>query len=117
MIGFGWATRVVAFIMMATLMFPILCVRTKETPSASRRFFDTTAWREIPYVLFAFSSFFGFLALYIPFFYIQLYSIEHDIIMPDLGFYLLPLVNVGTFLGRLVSLNPHILSSNGIAES
>lgn len=106
MIGFGWATRIIAFIMIATLMAPILCIRMKAEPSANRRFFDPTAWREIPYVLFAFSSFFGFLALYIPFFYIQLYSIEHNIINPDLGFYLLPLVNVGTFLGRLVSLNP-----------
>ena len=107
MIGFGWATRVVAFIMMATLMVPILFVRAREKPSENRRLFDLAAWRETPYVLFAFASFFGFLALYIPFFYIQLYSIEHNIINPDLGFYLLPLVNVGTFLGRLVSLNPN----------
>lgn len=91
--------------MLATLMAPILSMRMRVKPSAARRLFDATAWRETSYLLLAFSSFFGFLGLYIPFFYVQLYSIEHDIVDADLVFYLLPLLNAGSFFGRLVS-NP-----------
>ena len=89
--------------MLATLMAPILSMRMRVKPSAARRLFDSTAWKEIPYLLFAFSSFFGFLGLYIPFFYVQIYSIEHGIVNTDLVFYLLPLLNAGSFFGRLVS--------------
>lgn len=89
--------------MLATLMFPIICMRMRVKPSAARRLFDVTAWAEPAYVVYAFAMFFGFLGLYIPFFYVQLYSIEEHIVGPSLAFYLLPILNAASFFGRLVS--------------
>lgn len=102
-IGFGWATRIIAFIMLAFLMVPILSMKMRVVPSAVRPKFDVTAWTEMRFVLFSCACFFGFLGLYIPFFYIQLQVTQEEIVEMRLVFYLLPLLNAGSFLGRLVS--------------
>lgn len=101
-IGFGSATRVIAFIMLGTLIVPILGMKMPTKPSTQRRIFDSSAWREPPYLLLAVGMFLGFMGLYIPFFYIQTFSIEKNIVTNDLVFYLLPLLNTGSFFGRIV---------------
>ena len=101
-IGFGWTTRVIALIMLATLVVPISYMRMRVKPAAARRLFDLVAWTEWPYVLYTTACFFGFLGLYIPFFYIQLYSTELGNMDPTLVFYLVPLLNAGSMFGRLV---------------
>ncbi|KAG0645050.1 Aspyridones efflux apdF [Hyphodiscus hymeniophilus] len=101
-IGFGWATRVIAFIMLATLAIPITVMRAKNFPSTRRPFIDTKVLREVPYVLFTFGEFCGFAGLYLPFFYIQTYAISKSIVSPNLGFYMLSFVNAGSFFGRIV---------------
>lgn len=101
--------------MLATLMFPIVCMRMRVKPSAARRLFDVTAWAEPAYVVYAFAMFFGFLGLYIPFFYVQLYSIEERIVGTSLAFYLLPILNAASFFGRLVSPSSSILEEASAA--
>lgn len=49
------------------------------------------------------AEFFGFMGLYIPFFYIEIYALEKTDIDRDLAFYLLTLLNTGSFFGRIVS--------------
>lgn len=56
----------------------------------------------MPFTFFACAMFFGFLGLYIPFFYVQLYSIEHAIVDTSLVFYLVPLLNAASLFGRIV---------------
>ncbi len=102
-IGFGWATRVIAFIMLATLIVPLAGMKMRVKPSVQRRIFEPAAWREAPYTLFALGTFFGFMGLYIPFFYVQIYSIKENILGENLAFYLLVLLNAGSFFGRIVS--------------
>lgn len=40
--------------------------------------------------------------MYIPFYYIETYSISHSIVSPNLGFYLLAIVNASSVFGRIV---------------
>ncbi|KAI9871970.1 MAG: hypothetical protein M1830_002209 [Pleopsidium flavum] len=100
-LGFGWAPRVIAFIMLATLIVPLASMKMRVKPSMQRRIFEPAAWREAPYTLFALGTFFGFMGLYIPFFYVQIYSIKENILGEDFAFYLLALLNGGSFFGRI----------------
>jgi predicted MFS family arabinose efflux permease len=101
-IGFGWATRVIAFIMLATLMIPITVMRAKVFPSTRRPFLDFKVIRELPYDLFSIGSFFGMMGMYIPFYYMSTYSIEKGVVDENLGFYLLTIINAASVFGRIV---------------
>ena len=101
-LGFGWSVRIMAFIMLATLMLPLTCMKLPHKSPKTKRAFDTAAWKEGPFTLFAISTLFGFLGLYIPFFYVQIYSIEKTIVDENFAFYLLPFLNAGSFFGRIV---------------
>ncbi|KAK8106852.1 uncharacterized protein PG998_008865 [Apiospora kogelbergensis] len=98
--GFEWATRVVAFLMLATLSFPLAVMRPRVKPSAVRKLFDSTAWTERPYSLFAFGGFFGFIGMYLPLFYISVFALEEGM-SSRLAFYLLPILNAGSTFGRI----------------
>ena len=102
-IGFGWATRVMAFVILATLAIPIACMKMRVKPAAARRLIDISAWGEPPFSLFSMAELFGFMGLYVPFFYIQIYALEKTNIDENLAFYLLTFLNTGSFFGRIVS--------------
>lgn len=102
-IGFGWATRSMAFVILATLAIPTACMKTRVKPAATRRLIDLSAWREAPFSLFSVAEFLGFMGLYVPFFYIQIYALEKTNIDGSLAFYLLTFLNAGSFFGRIVS--------------
>ncbi len=76
-------------------------MRMRFFPLKPRRLFDTQAWKEPDFCLWAAFLFLSLLGLYLPSYYIQLYGI--GIIDRDLALYLLPILNAGSFFGRLVS--------------
>ncbi|PQE24036.1 MFS monocarboxylate transporter protein [Rutstroemia sp. NJR-2017a BVV2] len=43
-----------------------------------------------------------FMGLYVPFFYVQTYVIQQGIMSENLGFYLLAILNAGSFFGRII---------------
>lgn len=100
-IGFGWATRVVAFVMLVTLSVPLAVMKTR-LPPVKKAFFDPAAFKEPPFTLFSFGLFFGFMGLYIPFFYISSYAAENHITNPNIAFWLLVILNASSFFGRIV---------------
>ena len=102
-IGFGWATRTIAFVSLATMMIPILGMRLR-TPSATKRrdFLDLTAFRNIPYFVFCLGTFFGFMGIYVTFFYIQLYALERTDTSTNLASYLLSIINASAIIGRII---------------
>ncbi|KAF2144961.1 uncharacterized protein K452DRAFT_284346 [Aplosporella prunicola CBS 121167] len=106
-IGFPWTTRVIAFIALATLLIPNLCMRVRVLPSSRRAMLDLPAWREPPYTLFVLGGIVGFLGLYTPFFYISSYATSRDIVSPDLAFYILAILNAASCAGRIV---PNVLA-------
>ena len=93
-----------AFIMLATLTVPMAGMKMRMMPPARRKLIDPSAWREPAYTLFALAAFFGFLGLYVPLFYIQIFAIEQRILSErqDLAFYLLAILNTGSFFGRII---------------
>ncbi|KAH7370849.1 MFS monocarboxylate transporter-like protein [Rhexocercosporidium sp. MPI-PUGE-AT-0058] len=101
-IGFGWATRVIAFIMLATLAVSMSVLKARVKPSSKRQLLQLSAFREIPYTMFGVAEFLGFMGLYIPFFYVQLYASQKTDMSGTLGFYMLPLLNFASIFGRII---------------
>lgn len=103
-LGFRWATRIIAFMMLITLLVPVTVMRMRIKPSIARRLFDFNAWTEPAFVTFACAGFCGSIGLYIPYFYVQTYSLEHGIVARgNLFVYLVSLINAGSVFGRIVS--------------
>lgn len=84
-IGFGWATRVLAFIVLATLSVSNAVMRTRDLPAQKRALLDLPAFKELPFIFFTMGMFFGFMGLYVPFFYVQSYAIEKKVCARFLG--------------------------------
>lgn len=102
-VGFGWATRVIAFILLGLSVIPITFMRTRRPPSGRKRaLIDASALQDPAFVLFVVASFFMFLCLYTAFFYIQLFSEMHHLSSLDFSPYLVTLLNVGSVFGRIV---------------
>ena len=89
--------------MLALSVLPVGAMRARVRPPAIRRIFDRAAWGDAEYTLFAIALFVGYIGMYVPYFYIQLYCVEQGIITGDLNFYLLPTINASGFFGRIVS--------------
>ncbi|KAJ5947533.1 MFS general substrate transporter [Penicillium verhagenii] len=104
-IGFGWASRIVGFISLATLVFPLLFMRVKsatpDQPRKVRKLFDSTTLTETPFCLFLAWGFFGFVGVYMPLYYVGSYALEKEMSSPAVG-YLIPILNAGSVLGRIV---------------
>ncbi|KAJ5100510.1 MFS general substrate transporter [Penicillium angulare] len=105
-IGFGWATRIMGFISLATLVFPLLVMRVPSAipgqPRKVRKLFDSSTLKELPFCLFLIWGFFGFAGVYMPLWYIGSYAIEKDIMSSKLASYLIPILNAGSVIGRIV---------------
>ena len=89
--------------MLGSLMTPLLGLKMRNRPNTCRKFMDLHVFTETPFALFGAATFIGFLGLYIPFFYIQVYATDNLSLNKNLTLYLLPLLNAGSFFGRLVS--------------
>ncbi|RYP45333.1 hypothetical protein DL768_008317 [Monosporascus sp. mg162] len=116
-VGFAWATRVIAFILLGLSAVPVAFMRTRVPPPARKRaFFEPQALRDGPYMLFNVAGLLAFVGLYVPYFYIQLFAIRHGIVAPgdaaagsssssdeaSSSAYLVTLLNAGSILGRLL---------------
>ncbi|PMD31678.1 putative MFS monocarboxylate transporter [Hyaloscypha variabilis F] len=101
-IGFGWTTRVIAFIMLATLMVPIAVMKAKVFPAQRRPLFDFKVLHKVQFDLFCVGTFFGFMGMYIPFYYVSSFGISHHVVDANLGFYLLTILNAASIFGRII---------------
>ncbi|KAH8906314.1 MFS general substrate transporter [Coniochaeta sp. PMI_546] len=101
-LGFGWATRVIAFIVLALSAVPVAFMRVRVPPPAKRALFDSTALADPAFMLFAAAGFASFLVLYVPFFYTQLYTIAHGVSDAAFAPYLVTFLNVGSVFGRVI---------------
>jgi predicted MFS family arabinose efflux permease len=100
-IGFGWTTRIIASIALLTLSFTNLVVRQRVLPATRRKLFDVSALREAPFVLCTAGLFFGFMALYVPFFYITPFAHSKAGAGATLAFFFVPVLNASSVLGRI----------------
>lgn len=102
-IGFPWAVRAIALMVAGTMALAIATMRTrigKNLPK--RKLVDFSHIKDIPYMLCCMGFFVGFLGLYVFYYYINLYAVEVTKTPESLAFYLLAILNSGSFFGRLV---------------
>jgi predicted MFS family arabinose efflux permease len=89
--------------MLVTMSIPLFWMRLRTPPSTKRRdFLDLSAFKAGPYLVFCFGTFFGFMGIYVTFFYIQLYALEQTDMDPNLTSYLLCIINATSTVGRLI---------------
>ncbi|KAB2572588.1 Aspyridones efflux protein apdF [Lasiodiplodia theobromae] len=106
-VGFGWTARAMGFVLLGTLLVPIAVMKVRVLPASRRKLVDLSALRELPFMLFVLGAMVGFMGLYTPFFYIQLYAINKGAADSDLAFYLLAILNAGSVAGRIL---PNVLA-------
>lgn len=70
-IGFPWAVRCSAFIALLFSITALLLLKPRIAPRKSGPIVEWSAFRELPYVLFALGSFLNFYAMYFAFFYVS----------------------------------------------
>lgn len=91
------------FIALFFAIVSIATIRTKFKELPSRRnFFQLDAFRQMPFTVYIIGSFFAFMAVYIPFFYIETYSLANGIPTSTATAYLVVFINAGSALGRIV---------------
>ncbi|ORY66592.1 major facilitator superfamily domain-containing protein [Pseudomassariella vexata] len=111
-VGFAWATRCIAFILLAVAITPLVFLRTRLPPSKHHRaLVDTSAFKEATFLTFAIGGFFAFVGLYIPFFYIELFTLEHGLASRTFSPYMVTFMNAGSIIGRVVP--PYIADHTG----
>lgn len=82
-------------------MIPLFCLRPIKYPCAPRRLYHID-FSDTPYVLFALGMLFGFMGISVVSFYIEMYATSRANISPQMGFFLLALINAGSILGRIL---------------
>ena len=104
-IGFPWAVRTIAFVVLTLyfLSYAVLINHPKKPPTA-RRFFDTSTLTDSPFLTLCFASILSASAYYIPFLYLPLLTkVSIPNINPNLGIDLLSIMNGTSAIGRLVA--------------
>ena len=106
-IGFGWSVRVLGFMCLGTLLLPIFVMRVRVQPARARSLIDTTAFKDAPFLTFCLGGMIGFIGLYTGLFYLSFFGEATGITNESLSFYLVPILNAGSVLGRTL---PNILA-------
>ncbi|KZV64893.1 MFS general substrate transporter [Peniophora sp. CONT] len=99
-IGFGWATRVTGFIILAVYILAAALMRPKPQKQSKRQLLDMSAFKSLPYSLFTIAIFLGYVGLYIPYFYISAYAQSKTGASPTLAYYLVSIMNASSLIGR-----------------
>lgn len=101
-IGFAWTTRVLGFIVLATLTPAVTIMAWKKTPrKPPRSLFDMAAFQDRPFVVYGLATFLMFTAYWVPWFYIPLYGRFGVNASASFSFYLLSITNACSIVSRL----------------
>lgn len=102
-IGFPWATRVLGFIALATLIVSIAVMKTRlPPPKQTRALLDLRAFKNMPYTFFSLGPFLSFAGLYIPIFYVIIWAQRYANVNSTVSFYLLAILNAASIFGRII---------------
>ncbi|KAH9846763.1 monocarboxylate permease [Lenzites betulinus] len=103
-VGFGWAVRIVAFILLACLIVSCLTIRTRLPLSGHLSFrtaIDLGGFRDPRYTLATIGAFLLFYGFFIPYFYIQIYANFRGV-PPNIAKYLLAIMNATNIPSRIL---------------
>ncbi|KAF7929185.1 uncharacterized protein EAE98_005104 [Botrytis deweyae] len=98
----GWATRIIAFVMLALFIVPLAVMKQRIQPATRRKLYNANSFRDKPFLVFCLGTFFGFMGIYVPFYYVQLYALEICHMNENFSFYLLAIINGSSTIGRIV---------------
>ena len=91
--------------MLGFLIILVMGMKKRIPATKIRHSLHIEILKDIPFVLFCIGEFFGFMGIYILFFYIQLYALSERDTSPRIVAYLLVIINAGSILGRLLLSN------------
>ncbi|CAI7617832.1 unnamed protein product [Penicillium crustosum] len=100
-VGFPWAVRAMAFIMLGTLGIGLALLRPRLPPHRSGPLVDFAAFNDPAYATFLVGLALGFTAFFIPFFYAESYALDVGV-DSELSFYILSIMNAGGMIGRML---------------
>ncbi|PBK73129.1 MFS general substrate transporter [Armillaria solidipes] len=102
-IGFPWTMRVIAFILIFSMGIANLTMRRRLPPAnASGGILNLKAFTNAPYTLWCLSTFTAYLGIYTVLIYISVSATAYGV-SPDIAFYLVPIVNATSGIGRIVA--------------
>lgn len=103
MIGFPWAIRVTAFLILFLMIIANLTIRSRLQPFKKPLVLldFLRPFKELPYDLVAFGSFIFFLGMFLPINYIILEALHYGMSV-GLAEYMVPILNAASVFGRTV---------------
>jgi MFS transporter, MCT family, aspergillic acid transporter len=102
--GFGWTMRTCAFIVLAISAIANLTARSRFPPGTREKVKPNFggAFRDVNFILVCLSGFLTFLSLWLAFTFVVTTAIARGV-DPAWAFYLVPILNAGSILGRILS--------------
>ncbi|OAA53360.1 Major facilitator superfamily domain, general substrate transporter [Cordyceps fumosorosea ARSEF 2679] len=98
-VGFGWTMRCMGLVMLVTYIPCLVLFKPRLPPRKTADWIDTTAFKDVPFILFTISMFFAFWGLYFAFFFLGTFA--RDRIGVAQPIYLLILLNGVGVIGRI----------------
>lgn len=103
-VGFGWSTRIIAFVALATTVIMFFCLTKKRLScSARKEFLAWECFTELPFILYSAGNMLGIVGLYTFYVYYESYATQID---PNRNafLYMTAIVNAGSIVGSIISL-------------
>lgn len=103
-VGFGWAMRTCGFLVLGLLIIANLTVKDLHPPQPQNtsRAQMVKPFREPEFVLLLLGFFFFTFGMYVPINYLPVQALQVGL-KPSIVDYLVPILNAGSFFGRIVS--------------
>ena len=101
-VGFGWAMRIISFIVLAGLLASLAVLQQRPTPRKPRALMDVTAFREARFIVFAIACLLMFAGAYNPFYFAAVFSREVLQLSQNMSYNMLAIIGAGTTVGRLL---------------
>ncbi|KAM0753790.1 MFS general substrate transporter [Meredithblackwellia eburnea MCA 4105] len=105
-VGFGWAVRILAFIVLLCVVVAFFCCSTRLPPRAGSRPVDFRVFRDIDYAFLIVGAGLCGLGLYAPVSFGVTFAVQHHV-STDLAFYSLSVLNACSVIGRII---PNIIA-------
>ncbi|KAI2601774.1 putative MFS monocarboxylate transporter [Hypoxylon sp. NC1633] len=104
-IGFAWTVRAIAFVAFALYLLSYLALINHQQPKlAIRRFFDSSAFTDVPFMSLSVASLCSAIGFYIPLLYLPILTqVRIPSVDADLALDLLAILNGASVVGRLLA--------------
>lgn len=78
-------------------------MKSQSPPRTGGALIDYAAFKDVPYILLCFGLMFGYMGLYIVFYYIELYTLDQTSANKSVAEYVLVILNIASLPGRVIA--------------